>query len=74
MYGTCARMVVKPENREKMQVKKFLSQYSREYESYKTDWERHYYKGLSPSGTPTSEHQTHLKLSEFGSAKEEDLT
>jgi len=53
------------ENREQMQVKKFLSTYSREYESFKTDWERHYYKGLAPSGAPAPEHQTHLKLSEF---------
>ena len=59
------------QNREKMQVKKFLSQYSREFESYKTDWERHYYKGLAPSGAPAAEHQTHLKLSEFGGVEEE---
>jgi hypothetical protein len=54
-----------------MQVNKFLSQYSREYESYKTDWERPYYKGLAPSGAPAPEHETHLKLSEFGSVGEE---
>jgi hypothetical protein len=53
------------ENRDQMQMKKFLSQYSREYEAYRTDWERHYYKGLAPSGEPAPEHQTHLKLSEF---------
>jgi hypothetical protein len=62
---TKAEFDVFEENREQMQVKKFLSMYSREYESYKTDWERHYYKGLAPSGAPATEHQTHLKLSEF---------
>ena len=54
-----------------MQVKKFLSTYSREYESYRTDWERHYYKGLSPSSAPAPEHQTHLKLSEFERVEDE---
>ena len=38
------------------------------------DWERHYDKGLAPSGAPTSEHQTHLKLSEFRSPKDKGLT
>jgi hypothetical protein len=51
--------------REDMQKKKFLAQYSDEYASYRTDWERHYYKGLTPSGRGFAAHQTHLKLSEF---------
>jgi hypothetical protein len=63
--GTKAEFDVFEENRERMQVNKFLSMYSREYESYRTDWERHYYKGLAPSGAPADEHQTHIKLSEF---------
>jgi hypothetical protein len=53
-----------------MQIKKFLSQYSREYEQYKTDWERHYYKGLAPSGAAAPEHQTTLRLAEFVQAEE----
>lgn len=53
------------QNREEMQIKKFASRYVPELESYKTDWERHYYKGLSPSGNPAPEHQVTLKLPAF---------
>jgi hypothetical protein len=51
--------------REVMQVKKFASSYVPELESFKKDWERHYYKGLSPSGNPAPEHQVTLKLPRF---------
>lgn len=52
-------------NREAMQIKKFASQYVPELKPHRTDWERHYYKGLSPSGRPAPEHQVKLKLEEF---------
>jgi Family of unknown function (DUF6065) len=53
------------ETRHQALVRKFLSEYSREYESEKRAWERHYYKGTAPDGTEAPEHQTHLKLSSF---------
>jgi uncharacterized protein DUF6065 len=52
-------------NREQMQIKKFASPYVKELESYKTDWERQYYKGLAPSGTRAPEHQIKVNLAEF---------
>jgi hypothetical protein len=52
-------------NREVVQIKKFASPYVAELDSYKTEWERHYYKGLSPSGKPAPEHQVTLKLARF---------
>jgi hypothetical protein len=58
------------QNREAMQIKKFASRYVPELESYKTDWERHYYKGLSPSGNPAPEHQVKLNLAEFSRRSE----
>ena len=55
-------------NRELMQIKKFASPYVPGLESFKKDWERHYYKGLSPSGKPAPEHQVTLKLPRFSRA------
>jgi hypothetical protein len=53
------------QGRDEMQIKKFLSQFVEELEPYKTDWERHYYKGLAPSGERAPEHQVTLNLAEF---------
>lgn len=52
-------------NRELMQINKFLSAHVDDLAPYKTAWERHYYKGLTPSGTRFDGHQTHLKLAPF---------
>jgi hypothetical protein len=53
------------DNRQQMQVRKFLAEYSREFDEYKEAWERHYYRGLTPSGEPAPEHQTKLHLAPF---------
>lgn len=53
------------ELRHQSQVRKFLAEYSREYESERLAWERHYFRGTTPDGRHAPEHQTHRKLSEF---------
>jgi Family of unknown function (DUF6065) len=55
------------ESRHEAQVRKFLAGYSREWESERTAWEGHYFRGTAPDGTeaPEHEHQKHLRLSEF---------
>jgi hypothetical protein len=53
-------------SRHDVEVRKFLSEYSREYEDEKTSWERHYFKGTAPDGRVAPHHETHLKLAEFG--------
>jgi hypothetical protein len=52
-------------NRSSFQAKKFLAGYAGEFADYKTDWERQYYKGLTPSGGAAPEHQMKLRLTEF---------
>ncbi|HEX6490749.1 MAG TPA: DUF6065 family protein [Gaiellaceae bacterium] len=52
-------------NRQTMQINKFLSKHVEELESYKTDWEGHYYRGLAPSGRPAQTHQTRVSLKKF---------
>ena len=52
-------------NREHMQLLKFASPHVPELESYKKEWERHYYKGLSPSGKPAPRHVVKRELAEF---------
>jgi hypothetical protein len=51
--------------RDQVQVKKFLAQYSGEFEQYKRSWEAHYFKGLTPDGAKAPSHQVQLSLSEF---------
>jgi hypothetical protein len=53
------------ESRHDIEVRKFLSEYSREYEDVKDAWQRHYFKGTSPDGRVAPHHQTRLKLDEF---------
>jgi hypothetical protein len=52
-------------NREQLQIRKFLGEYSAEYAEDKETWEKHYYRGLTPSGSPAAEHQTKLHLAPF---------
>jgi len=53
------------EGRHEMRVQKFLSEYSRDFETAKTAWQRHYFKGTSPDGEKAPEHQTKLDLPGF---------
>lgn len=51
--------------RHELQVKRFLGQYSRDFQAYADAWERRYFKGLYPSGDPAPEHETKQRLREF---------
>jgi hypothetical protein len=53
------------EGRDKVQVRKFLGEYSQALEAERTAWEGHYFRGLFPDDTPAPEHQTRLTLPEF---------
>jgi hypothetical protein len=53
------------ESRHDAEVRKFLSEYSREYEEEKAAWQRHYFKGTAPDGRIAAHHQTRIKLDEF---------
>jgi hypothetical protein len=52
-------------SRHELEVRKFLSEYSRDYEGEKATWERHYFQGTAPDGRVAPHHQTRLKLGEF---------
>jgi hypothetical protein len=51
--------------RDQLQVRKFLSNFSGEFEPYKNAWEQNYFRGTRPDGSQAPEHQTRLKLEEF---------
>ena len=52
--------------RHDLQVKRFLGQYSRDFQEYADAWERRYFKGLYPNGDPAPAHETKLRLRKFG--------
>jgi Family of unknown function (DUF6065) len=52
------------ESRDRLQIDKFLSEYSNEYAEARDAWERNYFKGALP-GRTAPEHQTKLRLREF---------
>ena len=51
--------------RDRMQVRKFLAEYSDEFADYRQAWEAHYFKGQTPGGDQAPAHQTQLKLRGF---------
>jgi hypothetical protein len=53
------------ESRHQLEVRKFLGEYSREYEDERSAWQGHYFKGTAPDGRVAAHHQTRLKLREF---------
>jgi hypothetical protein len=53
------------QGREEVLVKKFLSEYSRDFEEYVDFWQRQYFKGRYPTGDPAPEHETKVRLGEF---------
>lgn len=53
------------ESRHELLVRKFLSEYSLTYADDRNAWQRHYFKGTSPSGVEAPAHQTKLKLADF---------
>ncbi len=53
------------ERRHRLEVEKFLSEYSSEFEESRDAWERDYFKGRMPDGSAAPEHQTKLRLRAF---------
>jgi hypothetical protein len=53
------------ESRHDAVVRKFLGDYSRDYERDRSSWESHYFRGTAPDGTAAPAHQTHIRLAEF---------
>jgi hypothetical protein len=59
------------DSRHESHVRKFLGEYSKEYESELSSWQQHYYRGEAPDGRRAPEHQTRLRLAEFTGESEE---
>jgi hypothetical protein len=53
------------QGRHDLQVRRFLGQYSRDFQEHADAWERRYFKGLHPGGEPALEHESKLRLREF---------
>lgn len=53
------------EQRDQTHKRKFLANYSAEFENEWFSWERDYFQGRFPDGTQAPEHQTKLKLRDF---------
>lgn len=53
------------ERRKQTHVRKFLAEYSKDFEADWDAWEKDYFKGRRPDGSPAPEHQTKLRLAEF---------
>jgi Family of unknown function (DUF6065) len=51
--------------RDQLQVRKFLSNFSGEFEPYRNAWEQNYFRGTRPDGSQAPEHQTRLGLEKF---------
>jgi Family of unknown function (DUF6065) len=52
-------------SRHEIQVKKFLGEFSGDFQEYLKAWERQYFKGIYPTGESAPEHETKLRLGEF---------
>lgn len=59
-------------NRHDLHVRKFLGLYSKDFESARYEWERHYFKGLRGDGSVFDEHQTELRLAPFARPRPEN--
>jgi hypothetical protein len=52
-------------SRHEISVKKFLGEFSADFQEYLKAWERQYFKGIYPTGESAPEHETKLRLGEF---------
>jgi Family of unknown function (DUF6065) len=52
-------------SRHEISVKKFLGEFSADFQEYLKAWERQYFKGIYPTGESAREHETKLRLGEF---------
>jgi hypothetical protein len=55
------------ESRHEAQVRKFLAEFSKDFEGERAAWQQHYFRGQAPDGTTAPVPQTRLKLPEFRS-------
>jgi hypothetical protein len=53
------------QSRHEQQVRKFLAEYVPGRKTDRQSWQKHYFKGVTPSGKPAPEHQTDLQLLQF---------
>jgi hypothetical protein len=51
--------------RKELNTKKFLSIFAEDFKDYRGAWQKHYFRGQYPNGTPAPEHQTKLRLGRF---------
>ena len=58
--------------RHRLEVEKFLSEYSNEFADAREAWQKDYFRGRRPDGSQTGEHQTKLRLKEFEGAQPAD--
>jgi hypothetical protein len=57
--------------RHDLSVRKFLGQYSKDFEDSRYEWQRDYFKGVRPDGSFAAEHQTQRRLPPFMESGEE---
>jgi hypothetical protein len=60
------------QSRHEQQVRKFLAEYRADSKADLHSWEKDYYKGRTPSGSPATEHQSSLRLLEFEAGEMND--
>jgi Family of unknown function (DUF6065) len=53
------------DSRHELAVQKFLGRYARDFEAQRLAWQRHYFRGVTPTGRPAPEHETTLNLPAF---------
>jgi hypothetical protein len=51
--------------RDQLNIKKFLGEYSNDFADYRGAWEQHYFRGQTAVGESAPVHQTQLKLADF---------
>jgi hypothetical protein len=57
-------------SRHEISVKKFLGEFSADFQEYLKAWERQYFKGIYPTGESAPEHETKLRLGEFAERRD----
>jgi hypothetical protein len=53
------------ESRHELTVRKFLSEHSVDFADANEEWQRHYFKGVTPDGSEAPYHETQLRLPPF---------
>ena len=53
------------QSRQELKMKKFLSLYAEDFKDSRQAWQKEYFRGQYPNGTPAPDHQTKLRLGRF---------